>query len=451
MMTVAKFGGSSVANAECMLRSAAIVASRPKIKVVVISATENTTNILEQLASLAVAKNQDELTLLFSQNQKRHLAIALELAASQIIFSQLMAIFDEAESMLKGISFLQECSAKSMDALYAIGERLSSLLFSVALAKVSNQQVVLKDVRQVMITNSSFGRAKPLEDLLKTKIEELWQSEIENNNVLIVTQGFIGATVSGDTTILGREGSDYSATLIADALDAAGIEIWKDVPGVATADPDTIKNVKFIPELSYAEMRDLSTLGAKVLHPMTLAPAEKKEIPVYIGSSFNQALPGTWIKFECQSRPLVQALTIKEEQTLVTLSALRCESLMDFYTQFFQLCQRHAFSLDWLHIHEAKISFLLGPREKIPNECEIEFLKLATIKRELNTALVSLVGHGLRAKKGFMSELFSLAENESIRLVHFGTSVHAFSLLVEQKNGLPLLQKLHAHFFEDNL
>jgi aspartokinase len=93
----------------------------------------------------------------------------------------------------------------------------------------------------------------------------------------------------------------------------------------------------------------------------------------------------------------------------------------------------------------------LGPREKIPNECEIEFLKLATIKRELNTALVSLVGHGLRAKKGFMSELFSLAENESIRLVHFGTSVHAFSLLVEQKNGLPLLQKLHAHFFEDNL
>ncbi len=292
---VSKFGGSSVRDAVAMLRCSQIIENNPEIKVVVISATQNTTNQLEFVAKAAALGDIDTLNNVTNEIISKHVNIAKELFTSPKEMLALEELCGELKAIGKIIAEERAYSPKTMDQLYSIGERMSSLLIADLLRlRIPNKRIVLVDARKIIKTNSEFQKAEPQINLIAEHTKAEIMPSI-NDSVIFVTQGFIGEDLLGNTTTLGREGSDYSAALFGEAINAKLVQIWTDVPGVASSDPRKVENAKFIKTLSYDEATALATLGAKVLFPTTLLPTKRKDIPVFVGSSLNPEAGGTMI------------------------------------------------------------------------------------------------------------------------------------------------------------
>ena len=318
---VAKFGGSSVRDAVAMLRCSQIIENNPLIKIVVISATQNTTNQLEFVAKAAEKKDQETLDNVTSEIINKHVAIAKELFTSPQVMLELEEICGELKALGKIIFDDGKYSAKTMDELYSLGERMSSLLVSDLLRlRIPKKKIILLDAKKIIKTNSDYGKAEPQINLIAEHLAfEFKNSSVEET--LFVTQGFIGSDLMGNTTTLGREGSDYSAALLGEAIDAQLVQIWTDVPGVASSDPRIVKDAKFIKNLSYDEATALATLGAKVLFPTTLLPTKRKNIPVFVGSSLNPHATGTLVTREQDagfSLKGVSQMTTSEGSTLIS-------------------------------------------------------------------------------------------------------------------------------------
>lgn len=304
-MKVAKFGGSSVKDAEAMGRCADLVCEQEALAVVVVSATQNTTNELELIAGTAKEGQIEKALLLVDHLKARHCGICLDIDSNSEAIKEgelfLDEILKDAKALVLKISDSKEYTKKDMDALYCLGERMSSFLFSKLLQKKTKKKIILKDARKFIKTDSTFGAGvAQIDQILISAKKELIPELSED--VIVVTQGFIGSDHLGQTTTLGREGSDYSATLIGEAIGASEVQIWTDVEGVATFDPRLLSNTRFIPELSYEEASTLALLGAKVLYPKTLFPAKRAGIPVFVGSSKNPKALGTRIHGGCESK-----------------------------------------------------------------------------------------------------------------------------------------------------
>lgn len=312
---VAKFGGSSVKDGAAMLRCSNVVESNPDIKIVVISATQNTTNQLEFIARAAQRGDEATLHSLINEMTQRHTNIANEVFSGPAVFTELNFLYDEIKFVASEILRDRHYTPKIMDQLYSLGERMSSLLVSDLIRlRMPNKKVTLLDARNVIKTNSEFQKAEPQIDLIADNAKKLILPHL-NADSIIVTQGFIGKDLMGNTTTLGREGSDYSAALFGEAIEAGLVQIWTDVAGIASSDPRLVKDAKFISTLSYDEATALASLGAKVLFPTTLLPTKRKDIPVFVGSSLDPSLGGTTItknqdlKFKLKA---VSALSKKE-------------------------------------------------------------------------------------------------------------------------------------------
>lgn len=292
---VAKFGGSSVKDGAAMLRCSNVVESHPDIKIVVISATQNTTNQLEFIARAAQRGDEATLHSLINEMTQRHTNIANEVFSGPAVFTELNFLYDEIKFVASEILRDRHYTPKIMDQLYSLGERMSSLLVSDLIRlRMPNKKVTLLDARNVIKTNSEFQKAEPQIDLIADNAKKLILPHL-NADSIIVTQGFIGKDLMGNTTTLGREGSDYSAALFGEAIEASLVQIWTDVAGIASSDPRLVKDAKFISTLSYDEATALASLGAKVLFPTTLLPTKRKDIPVFVGSSLDPSLGGTTI------------------------------------------------------------------------------------------------------------------------------------------------------------
>lgn len=296
MTVVAKFGGSSVKDATAMKRCAAIVASRPEIKVVIISATYQTTNHLEEMARYALTGEWDTCLARIEQMQERHLTLASDLLCHLETREMVKKLCAETRELCQVVSSGKVLTDALMDQIYSIGERLSSTLFCDHLTTLLKEQrpVAFKDARSVLKTSNHFKRAEPLLPETKKAVHELWRSELADQS-LIVTQGFIGSTLDGETTTLGREGSDYSAALFGEAIGAKLVQIWTDVCGIATGDPRHVDGAIFLHSLSYEEATLMAENGAKVLFERTLAPAERSGTQVFVGSSLEPSAKGTLI------------------------------------------------------------------------------------------------------------------------------------------------------------
>ena len=333
---VSKFGGSSVRDGSAMLRCCKIIENNPLIKVVVISATQNTTNQLEYVAQAALRGDTNTLNNVINEIIEKHMNIAKEIFTSPAIISELEILFDELKEL--GNSILKDCSytPKIMDQLYSLGERMSSLLVADLLRlRMASFDIHCIDARKIIKTNSNFQKAEPdIETISKMAATELIPL-LQNKNTILVTQGFIGQDLQGNTTTLGREGSDYSAALLGEAIDASAVQIWTDVQGIASSDPRIIADVTYISHLSYDEATALATLGAKVLFPTTLLPAKRKSIPVYVGSSLNSELPMTIIENKMQTEFSLKAVTIQRDGEHLILSFVG--SHLDQYSNFKEL------------------------------------------------------------------------------------------------------------------
>lgn len=317
---VSKFGGSSVKDAAAMLRCSQIIESNPNIKIVVISATQNTTNQLEFVARAAERGDVETLNNVTAELINKHLNIAKDLFTGQNVLNELEELCGELKAL--GSKILEEhtYTPKMMDELYSLGERMSSLLVSDLLRlRMPDKNITFLDARKIIKTNSDFQCAQPQVDLIAKNAKADILPYLDKDNIF-VTQGFIGSDLLGNTTTLGREGSDYSAALFGEAIGAGLVQIWTDVPGVASSDPRQIENAQFIKELSYDEATALATLGAKVLFPTTLLPTKRKNIPVFVGSSLSPDLGGTLITKEQNAGFSLKAVSqqVKPEGVLLS-------------------------------------------------------------------------------------------------------------------------------------
>lgn len=293
-MVVSKFGGSSVRDASAFIRSGNIIKETTDLKLVVVSATYDTTNQLEKLASLILANYEEAFTHL-DNIVARHLGIAKELDVLTSVEAEIISIANEIRLLAPSVAASEFVFDHHMDEIYAIGERISSVILCAYLQKsMPQKKVQLVDARDVIVTNTLFRKASPLIDEIKEKAK-LYFTELQESNVLYVTQGFIGRSVCGQTTTLGREGSDFSAALFGEAISASDVYIWTDVEGVATCDPRVVKNAKFIESMSYEDAELMATHGAKVLFPRTLEPAKRSGINVYVKNSYDSIKKGTLI------------------------------------------------------------------------------------------------------------------------------------------------------------
>ncbi len=321
---VAKFGGSSVKDAEAMLRVANVVDANPDIRIVVISATQNTTNQLEFIARAAERGDSETLGSLILELTNRHTTIANEIYSSELVHTELKHLYDEVKHLGDLILNARTTTPKAMDQLYSIGERMSSLLISDLIRlRMPGHKVTLLDAREVIKTNSDFQKAEPQIDLIAERTRDVILPILHSESI-IVTQGFIGQDLTGNTTTLGREGSDYSAALFGEAIDASLVQIWTDVAGIASSDPRLVKNAKFIETLSYDEATALASLGAKVLFPTTLLPTKRKDIPVFVGSSIHPEAGGTTITKVQDGKFSLKAVTFLQKKEYAIVSFVGC-------------------------------------------------------------------------------------------------------------------------------
>lgn len=289
---IAKFGGSSVRDAKSISNCVQLVKNNSKIDLVIVSATFNTTNELEELAHLA--KSSSPWGDLLGNLEKRHFEIVKELKNSAVCNEFISSIVSEIQEVLVSIKELTLVNPELMDSLYSKGEKISSFLFREFLnEELSERSPQLVDVQKVLKTSDDFGMAMPILDEIKANALKEFKP-----GPLYVTQGFIGSTLDGRTTTLGREGSDYSATLLAEALEVSEVQIWTDVPGIFTCDPKKLNEAKQISHLHYDEAGTMAKLGSKILFSKTLNPVVRKSIPVFVGSSQYPNEGGTLINGE---------------------------------------------------------------------------------------------------------------------------------------------------------
>ncbi|MCR9549772.1 lysine-sensitive aspartokinase 3 [Vibrio antiquarius] len=444
---VAKFGGTSVANFEAMSRCATIIENNPNTRLVVSSACSGVTNLLVELAN--GVQDQTHRTELLQNLANIHDAILTQLEDSTKTAAEVYAILDTVTSLAEAASI--QASAKLTDHLVACGELMSTHILTQLMCE-RGIQAVRFDIRDVLRTDDNFGRAEPnieaISRLAQDKLVPLCQQSV------VVTQGFIGSDEAGNTTTLGRGGSDYSAALIAESVKAAGLEIWTDVPGIYTTDPRIAPKASPIPEISFSEASEMANFGAKILHPSTLVPALRHDIPVFVGSSKDPEKGGTWIRHQVESSPLFRALALRCNQTMVTLRSANMFHAYGFLAKVFEILAKHKISVDLITTSEISVSLTLdqtdtsGGAPQLPQAVREELEELCKVEVEHDLCLVALIGNNMSESKGYAKQVFGTLEDFNLRMICYGASPHNLCFLLHESVSKQAIQKLHTELFE---
>lgn len=436
-------------NAEAMLKAAQIALHSPKTRVVVVSATSGTTNQLLEISQLLLTQQPKKATVLVETLFAKHLKIATELELSP---SALTPLFDELRSEVSHPSLdpLKNEGA-FLDNLLSFGERMSSILFAQALRRSGGQANVF-DVRKVLRTDSTYGKAEPQTQEIESLCQKYLKPLLEDQ--VIVAQGFIGSNTQGHTTTLGRGGSDYSAALLAEGLHAEEVQIWTDVNGIFTMDPNAVASAFRIENISFSEATELANFGAKVLHPATLWPAVRKQIRVFIGSTFQPQGGGTWIHAEAPESPLIRAIAVRKSQTLITVTSLRMLNTHGYLAKLFSILAKHQLSVDLVTTSEVSVALTIdgtslgSAGKKITDNQELlkELAEIAEVEIEEGLSLVALVGNRITTTPGISAKAFSAVQDFNLRLICHGASSHNLCFLVKGDQATLVAQRLHDTF-----
>lgn len=431
-----------MADAEAMKRSAGIIVQDPDRRLIVVSATSGTTNLLTTLCSPLPRNEKREIV---DQIDEKHRDICSELKNPPLVQTKV----DEVISDLRKLCELEIVGPRQKDEILTCGERISSLLFAAFLDEIE-PGVQWFDARDVITTDNSHGNAEPdIVAIEKNAVRKLRPVMADHK---VVTQGFIGSTAEGVTTTLGRGGSDFSAALFAEALHADVLEIWTDVTAIYTTDPRIEPDAEPITELSFNEAAELSVFGAKVLHPATLKPAIRKSIKVYVGSSFYPDQPGTWIVKKTKDQPVIRAISLRRNQTLLTVHSLDMLHRYGFLAKLFDVLSKYKISVDLVTTSEVSVSMTLDTdiqsagKNKISKDVLKELETFCDVEIEENLALIALVGNNLHATAGLSGPVFGLLEDVNIRLICHGASSHNLCFLVDSKNAEHTIRKIHKSF-----
>ncbi|WP_337011486.1 lysine-sensitive aspartokinase 3 [Pantoea sp. AS142] len=446
-LIVAKFGGTSVADFEAMNRSANVVLQDASTRLVVLSASAGITNLL---VALAEGQQAPQRAVLLDDIRRIQYAIIDRLQRPDVIR-------DEIDRMIDNISMLSEAASLATsnaltDELVSHGELMSSLLF-VEILRERQVNAEWFDVRKVMRTDDRFGRAAPDVKVLAEQVTAQLEPRIEQ--ALVITQGFIGSESEGRTTTLGRGGSDYTAALLGEALNAARVDIWTDVPGIYTTDPRVVPTAKRIDEITFEEAAEMATFGAKVLHPATLLPAVRRGIPVFVGSSKDPAAGGTRVCNETRNPPLFRALALRRKQTLLTLHSLNMLHTFGFLAELFNILARHNVSVDLITTSEVSVALTLDTTGSTSTSASLltqalltELSSLCRVEVEEDLALVAIIGNQLSKACGVGKEVFGVLDPFNLRMICYGASSYNLCFLVPGNDAESVVRTLHRNLFE---
>ena len=457
-MKIIKFGGSSVANPENIRRVFSIIQEKLKHEelAVVFSAFGGVTETLLKIAQLAREGDEAYRELLQALEEK-HLYIVRQLIGVQsqsTVMTFVKVRFKELEDLFHGIYLIKENSARTLDYVASFGERLAAFILAESMNGQGMKSQFL-DARDVIRTNDRFGQAKVDFEVTNAAIKDFFSS---HDGIKVIT-GFIASTAKGETTTLGRSGSDYTAAIFAAALDAEHLEIWTDVSGVLTSDPKLVYAAFTIPQLSYNEAMELSHFGAKVIFPATMQPAMRKSIPIYIKNTFEPENPGTLINGEVSPGALIKGISSISNISIVTVQG---SGLLDSAVGTSRVFKALA---------EAQINILLISQASSEHsiclaiKTKEAFLAKEVVEREFfyeiksgemdevsllhDLATVAVVGENMKQNPGASGRMFrALGRNNiNVAAIAQGSSELNISAVIPQPDLQKALNALHEAFF----
>jgi len=446
---VCKFGGTSVADADAISRTADIIASkRDRQPVVVVSALGGATN---QLLEVAHRASHGELLIalqIIEQLRTRHLAeAALLLKGSKEaddIASEISASFDELAHLAEALRTLGYSTPRSLDTVAAVGELLSSQIVAAAF-RHRGLAAEWVDARDVMKTNDFFTRAEPDIPDIESASEQIIMPILQRGGIAVLG-GFVGSAPGRVTTTLGRGGSDFSASLIGAAIGAEAIEIWTDVDGMLTADPRVVPTAKLIERIRFDEAAELASFGAKVLHPSTISPAVQRGIPVYVFNSRNPSGLGTMIAFDAP-RMSVRAIAGKRHTTLVKLRSARMLLAPGFLRRVFEVFETHRTSVDVVATSEVSISVTLDDATNLDAVIS-DLSEFGDVAVERERGIVAIVGAGIADGGRAIADAIAALGPIPVYMASLSATGINFTLVIEDAQVVPAMQRLHATFFE---
>ena len=452
MGVVMKFGGTSVADPDAITRLIGIVRqqrqrSNGRAPVVVVSALGGVTDQLVAVARMAEEGESDPAVAALHALIDRHVAVATAITSESrtAVLAEVKRELDELKSLVHALAVLREVSPRSLDAVLAAGEIVSSRIVAAALADHGVPSVWV-DARTVLATDAEHTGAAP--DMIETCERARERvAPASGAGSVVVLAGFIGATSNGVTTTLGRGGSDYSAAIFGACLGADEIQIWTDVDGMLTADPRIIPQPRVVPQLTFAEASELAYFGAKVLHPSTILPAVAKNIPVRILNSRRPDSPGTRITAE--GRPAdgqLAAIACKRDVTVIDITSTRMLMAHGFLRRLFEVFERFKTAVDVVTTSEVSVSVTVDDTRRL--EAILDNLRhFAEASCEREMAIICAVGENLRADPTLFARAVTALDRVPLRLVSQAASRRNITFVLRDADVPHAMMRLHETFF----
>ncbi len=462
-MQVLKFGGSSVGTPEAISKVIAIVKERVKTKqaIVVVSAMSGVTDQLILLAQSASQGNEAYKTIIQNLEQKHLDAVRALLPIQQQsgTLSMVKQLINEIESNCDGLFMLRELTMRMQDRLISYGEILSSKIIAAAFEAEGVDQVWL-DSRAMIKTNSKYFNAVVDKELTNKTIQQYFATP-SNKHALYMAPGFIASDAEGNTTTLGRGGSDYTGAIYAAALKAAVLEIWTDVSGMMTADPRMVQNAKEIPKISYQEAMELSHFGAKIIYPPTIQPVMHQNIPVWIKNTFEPAHPGTLIENESpKDDNFIRGISSIKDLCLLSLEGAGMVGIPGFSKRLFdalakkqinvilitQSSSEHSICVG-VNVHDTHLAKIAVDAE-FEHEINTQVVEPLIIEKDLS--IIALVGEQMRNHPGVSGKMFGVLGRNGInvRAIAQGSSEKNITAVIASQDVRKAINVLHEEFFE---
>lgn len=442
-MLVMKFGGTSVGNAERIVNVARIIKYyMHKKPVIVVSAVSGITDKLVELGNSASQGKGDDIL----DNIKRiHYDIIEKLGLDKsLIENDIAALSNFANKIKNNSKNSKNIDAKTLDIFQSFGEQLSSKIVAAQLNKVGIKAKAFDAWDLGFLTTNDFGNGEPLEETFNNL-----NNNIKKLSTLPVITGFIGKTEKGEITTLGRGGSDYTAAIVGSAINAEEIQIWTDVDGIMSTDPKIVKDAKTIETVSFEEASELAYFGAKVLHPKTILPAVKRNIPVRVLNTFNPSGKGTLILNKAvKDKRIVKAISVKKNITLIHVNSARILGAYGFLAKLFAVFDKYKKSVDVVSTSEVSVSLTIDNEKSIDSIIN-ELKGIANIEVLKNRSVICVVGEGIRNAPGILGRTFSVIgkNNINVEMVSQGASGINITFVVDGKDAENSVRFLHKEYF----
>jgi len=451
-MIVMKFGGTSVQDEEAIGRVISIVRSRLSEKpLVVVSALARVTRLLCAVADEAGQQNEEKVRELLAQLRERHFSLAANLlSGSPELLGEcnrdIETLISGVANFVGGVCQIGELSPRSEARIISVGELLSSTIISYAF-NASGITCHWIDARRMITTDDNYLSARPDLQVTEANVKRIVGMESRGTD-LMITQGFVASTGKGATTVLGFEGSDYSAAIFGMALNAERVEIWTDVDGIRTADPRVIHDTRKIDVISYEEAAEMAAMGARVLHPLTIEPARKRNIPIRVLNSSNPSCEGSLVVRSDEAPDGPKSVAFRDGILFIKIASDKLEGVCSMLGKVSGALFARRIPVTMAKATESEV-YLVIPEEWDGLEDALdEIAAWASVTVYRDKAFISVVGRNITSSEGLGDKVISVAGK--VHLADVGANLMSESFVIDRERLQPTLEAVHGFIFKDS-